>query len=859
MPTNSRIDTALFENLIVFAVAQEPFDHCPAGSRVTSTFCTLQPLVMEDGSRARATDFPNNGLVWWKLRAASMAHAQPGRLLAGFVEPAVVYSETDYSKQLYQAVAHEMAPADLEDIVEVYSVPDDAVEQARELVNTPGVIELDHPPAAQVLVRWRGELYGPLRTAIAASGEGLYRVSLSPPASDGGVHRMPDVPAGSAGVVHARGVAISADSQPPFRSTHVRQSNYELLLPEVYQHLRAHAFEQVPLLKDDDLILSAARRLMTRAERQRLSDLLNRLGAELTSDTREADVPAAELIATVRRRAELGSGAVAELARALLESDAMREPLARAVAERAQRHVEQSAATLATEIESRIGAERERLEALRHEREDLETDLALRRREAERSLQAAMDSAWREHRARVESDLAQVGEERERLERQAEELSNRLGAIASRFGAEHERIVGDLLVLLPILQRAGVGASPAPRAPGEPAEATSGEAAGRETERAREPSAPEWPVWVSTGAGDPRGAPSEPSFFERFASHAARVGPEYSEIELAAFHVAVKCGDLTLVGGPPGTGRTALVRVYTEALAGDAREGKDRLLVTSVQATWLDIEDLIGSVNPQARSFDPARSGIFEWLVRAAEEYARHGAESGLHLLCLAELDRATPTHYLGALLQSLDAPPGDRFLRCFDAAAVRPDSPFSRSSRVPLPPTLRLVGTLAEDASARPVAGAIRDRATEVRLAGAAARDAALGAATDRDVSGAPVPLRALQRWVREASLPAPWGELLDRLRDPIGAVGADLSPRAFRSLARFVASGGDVLPADAAFDVQLAWRVLPRFEAAAALAADAPVGAVATTLEPHLDRLPLTAGVLDGLRERISGPRLA
>src|SRR5690606_39496800 len=117
------------------------------------------------------------------------------------------------------------------------------------------------------------------------------------------------------------------------------------------------------------------------------------------------------------------------------------------------------------------------------------------------------------------------------------------------------------------------------------------------------------------------------------------------------------------------------------------------------------------------------------------------------------------------------------------------------------------MVGTLAEDETARAIGHTVRDRANEVRLAGAAARDATLGPADGAgSVSGAPVTLRAYQRWSRDAALPAPWSTVLDRLRAPLADIGADLSPRAFRMLSRFVTSGGDILPAATAFDLQVA-----------------------------------------------------
>jgi hypothetical protein len=839
-------DPQLLETLVVFAVAQRAFDH-PSESGAVNTFCTLQPLMLEDGGRARESQFPNNGLVWWKLRAPSREYAEPGRLLAGYIEPAVQYAPEDYNKQLYQAVAHEIAPVGLEDAVEVYSLGDGAIGRPRDLVNTPGVLELDHPPSDMVLVRWRGELYGLFRTSIAASGAGLFRVTLATASPDGAVLRMPDVPAGAPGVLRAE-ARISLDTRPPYRSSEVRTASYELLLPERVVEQQAAAFERLTLLKDDELIVRAAKRLLTRAERQRLAELLTRMHDDLLRQDDPSEAETAELIEAVRRRAAVGAGSMSELTRALLETDAMVEPLARALEQRAQAHVEENAAALAAEVEARIAGERERLEALRHEREDIEAQLEARRREAERAFGERMDEAMREHRTRVDADLARIAEERAGLEARASELAGRLTEIAGRFGSEHERLLGDLLLLLPVLQRMGPAAAPH----GEQAglgPLPSPAAEGGEARAAAVPVV--LPAWVERGAHDPRGAPQEADFYARFAAHAAATTYGFSALELAAFHVALKSGDLTLLGGAAGTGRAALARLYAEALAGDAGGCDARFLSSPVQVTWLDVQDLLGAVNPHARLFEPASTGVFRFLVNAVSEYERNGADSGIHVLCLIEVDRASPEHYLSALLHALEGE-ADRRLRCFDPHAVRPDAPFAQWSTIALPPTIRIVGTLAEDESARTVGQGVRDRANELRLAGGGPRDSLPGGAAGA-VGGAPVPMRAYQRWTRDAPLAAPWSGVLDRLRAPLGDAGIELSPRAQRMLTRFVASGGDVLPTAAAFDVQLAWRVLPRLGAAALLdGADAAAAGVTAMLEPHLDELPVTAAALGRLRAR-------
>ena len=61
----------------------------------------------------------------------------------------------------------------------------------------------------------------------------------------------------------------------------------------------------------------------------------------------------------------------------------------------------------------------------------------------------------------------------------------------------------------------------------------------------------------------------EVGFFKRFGKHVEASGFKHRRLDLAAFHLSVKCNDLTVLGGLPGTGKSSLPRLYAEALAGD--------------------------------------------------------------------------------------------------------------------------------------------------------------------------------------------------------------------------------------------------------------------------------------------------
>ena len=60
---------------IVAAVAQEPF---VSGG---NDFCRLIPICTMDGKPLSAEEFPNKGLVWWRIMESDRDHAVPKNLV----------------------------------------------------------------------------------------------------------------------------------------------------------------------------------------------------------------------------------------------------------------------------------------------------------------------------------------------------------------------------------------------------------------------------------------------------------------------------------------------------------------------------------------------------------------------------------------------------------------------------------------------------------------------------------------------------------------------------------------------------------------------------------------------------------
>ncbi|MEX2285268.1 MAG: hypothetical protein WEE89_22475 [Gemmatimonadota bacterium] len=392
----------LSDEIITFAVAQLPFENPSPGGTTTNVFCTLVPLWHEDWEPATASGFPNNGLVWWKVRSQNRALAVPGLLLSGRVEPAPRYVENDPTKQLYQVVSVDVAALPAEEGIEVLTANPRLVTAPGDLLNISGVLETDHPPTSEVLVRLDGWLYGPFRTRVTASAHGLYRVSLDPVSTQSIVHRLVESGISSA-ILRRENVIVSRDSHPPTRSIGLAQLTYEVLDADSIAEFRRRA-EPVFMQRDRDLLQAAATRFFDAGERQRLADLLAQLDQSVGPEFPTEHT----LIEALSREARQRAGSVRELARSLLATGLLNDHVEAAVSAQASEEVSRRSSELEAQARGRNAELLSELETLELRHQTLDDEIRTRLREAETLAQQRIEAAWAEHTRQVTAERAQL-------------------------------------------------------------------------------------------------------------------------------------------------------------------------------------------------------------------------------------------------------------------------------------------------------------------------------------------------------------------------------------------------------------------------------------------------------------------
>jgi len=354
--------------------------------------------------------------------------------------------------------------------------------------------------------------------------------------------------------------------------------------------------------------------------------------------------------------------------------------------------------------------------------------------------------------------------------------------------------VRDFLSLSPFLNQLGVLAV---------------SAHGSLTDPEAEPSAPvkvTRPAFLETLSGS-RGLESETMFFERFLEHVTSSGFRFKRMDLVAFHLSVKCGDLTILGGLSGTGKSSLPLLYAQALAGD----EQRFRAVDVSPAWLEPGDLLGRANLLEGRFQPAATGLFEHLVWAATETNRVGKDSGIWIVCLDEMNLAQPEHYFSGFLQALARTGNQRFVGVFSPSSVGEDDIWKDWYRIFLGANLRFVGTVNYDETTKPLSQRLRDRANELRLE--TVPFGSLQGCASTAVGGPigqPVTVGNFDAWTRETTLTGQAASVIDAIQQPLAVLGSPLTPRRYQAISRFVASARDLCSAEEAFDLQLKQRVL-------------------------------------------------
>jgi len=785
----------LIGSRIIVSVAQYPFE-LRSETGAVNTFGTLVPIMKTDGEALSAEDCPSQGLIFWLIKSPILRFAQPGRLLVATLEPAKRQEEHEYQAQ----------PDTIErpeDIAEILTQDVLSVQDPIDLVNKETI--LDHPPTSLVLARWGEHVYGPFRTE-AQRDHSRWRVTLQAYYPDKSVLKIPwkdfqDTQKLQPHLREGLRVTVSLEDRSPMRGDSSKQDcQYQIFLSNGFKRLPSLGYPKISLESNRDVLIKFVKRFAVKKKQQELRVLLDDLA--LAADASGLNETGGDRDAFNAVRDRLGRMQEDDyaLAKSLAASGLIDQQIRTVLTERVDQYVQENSAALAAEISKRVEALQHELNSLDRRKATFEDELAGRNLHFERELESKRQVFEQER----DKDLRRIEKEREELTKQRDEAGNLLSGLTQTFRESQTELIAQFLGLLPLFERIGISPT-VPRLT---------ESINVDSARVgRAPQNFEVPAFAKSD--DIRTATvTEEEFFERFERHVKNRNFSYRRKDLAAFHVSIKCSDITILGGWSGTGKSSLPLLYMEAAAGSSAQGLGRYLRVDVSPSWLDMRDLMGHLNSIEGRFQPAESGLYQHLISAATEFEHRQQESGIYVVTLDEMNLSHVEHYFSGFLQALEQPASQRMIRCFDAMSVDASNSFAKWAEIKIPRSLRFVGTVNFDETTKQLSQRLLDRANLVRLG---AGDLHQVSATDRDpnvsVPGPAVILRDFREWTRSSALDTEQAALLDTLRKHLQELGCPVTPRRYRAIGDFVASTPSWLMSPSeAFDLQIAQRLLPQ-----------------------------------------------
>jgi MoxR-like ATPase len=342
-------------------------------------------------------------------------------------------------------------------------------------------------------------------------------------------------------------------------------------------------------------------------------------------------------------------------------------------------------------------------------------------------------------------------------------------------------------------------------------------------------------------------------FVDRVCRLAAARELRFRRSDIERFHLSVKTGTITVLTGPPGTGKSSLATVYGEALRGRDTSQRPSHHIVSVNPTWMDGRDLFGYLAAGDRRFVPAESGLFEFLVAAQLEEDELGAHAGVFLALLDEINLAQVEHYFGEVMLALERRGPDRAIQLFSSDAAAKECAFRRYGRLRLSQNLRFVGTMNEDETTRQISARFSDRVNQIRLeARSTIADSTPEYPSEVDL-GQPTTLADFERWSVEDPLEAEVAEFIDRIRPLLERLDAPLSARARNGIDRYIRCSGSLARQCQALDYQIAQRMLPRVRLIGSRIQESALSDLRSLLETAAFRAPESLAMIDAMQLRL------
>lgn len=192
----------------------------------------------------------------------------------------------------------------------------------------------------------------------------------------------------------------------------------------------------------------------------------------------------------------------------------------------------------------------------------------------------------------------------------------------------------------------------------------------------------------------------------------ANKGFMYPDHWIENFFLSLKTKPFVILAGVSGTGKTKLVKLFAEAVGAMASNGQFSLV--PVRPDWSDPSDLLG-YKDLSGAFRPGK--LTEILVEASKPSNQHKP----YIICLDEMNLARVEHYFSDLLSVLETQEWHN-QRIVTTPLIHIDSLQNESDKqmygnLYLPDNVYIVGTVNMDETTHPFSKKVLDRANTIEF----------------------------------------------------------------------------------------------------------------------------------------------
>ena len=200
----------------------------------------------------------------------------------------------------------------------------------------------------------------------------------------------------------------------------------------------------------------------------------------------------------------------------------------------------------------------------------------------------------------------------------------------------------------------------------------------------------------------------EAAFMSQFIEETKKRQLLYKKEDLYNVHTSIKTGDLTILAGLSGTGKSQLLNAYQKSL----HLNPEHFLMIPVSPSWTDDTDLLGYPDMVNHVFRPARSGIVNLLLKAEKN------PEETFMICFDDMNIAKVEHYFAQFLSVLEMVKEHRKITLYNKDL---QEKFFNGATYPaeisIGDNVIFAGTVSSDESSHPISDKMLDRANLITL----------------------------------------------------------------------------------------------------------------------------------------------